>query len=472
MLLSWVGEVAYSQNKPFYPIYKRKEYTECDSVRGKLTFARACFDVVYYDLTTKIIPKKKRIEGHNVIHFRVVKSMQKMQLDLYDNLKIDSVVWRNKKMPYLRKCHAFFIDFPETLEVGKLEQVAVYYQGKPLEQVGNWGRHGVHWTKDAKIRDWIGVSCEHDGASIWWPNKDHLSDEPDSMRIHIIAPSKLQCISNGRLEQKTVLPNTDYTQHDWVVRNPINNYNVTFYLGHYIKKVYPYENAKGKYEIETYALDYEQQDMETYYKFVPEMVKFLELMYGEYAFWNDKLAILQSSYLGMEHQGCLAIGSKMKNYDNWYYSHKVNWHSTLIHEMAHEWWGNSVSVSDMADVWLHEAFATYSEFAFMEYVGSKEAYQKSIEFSKTFVRGNFPIVGNRDVNENMFSDGDIYHRGARVIHELRDEIGNTETFLKIHRVFQERFKKKNVTTQDYINVVNEVSGRDLTKFLMDRLYQK
>jgi aminopeptidase N len=465
-------ESAFAQNKPFYPVYKRKAYKEIDSLRGALRPERTCFDVVYYDLQVEIIVKKKSIVGISKTTFKVVEATQKIQLDLYGNLKIDSIMWRNQKLSMLRKYDAVFIYFPKYLQPNQVEEVAVYYQGSPVVNVGDWNRHGFHWDKDDKLRNWISVSCEQDGASLWWANKDHLSDEPDSMRIHIIAPAEFVCISNGRLEKQTRLEKTKQIRHDWFVRNPINNYNVTFYLGHYIKKNLAYKNDTGEHIIETYALDYEHKKMQDYFRLVPEFVAFFEKIYGEYPFWNDKFAVVQSSYSGMEHQTCLAIGRELYNYNNWYYSHTVNYHSTLIHEIAHEWWGNSISVKDMADVWLHEAFATYSEFAFLEYAASEEIYEKSLQKSSIFIKGNYPIVGNREVNENMFTEGDIYHRGAKVIHELRQELNNFPVFLRIHKTFLQRFRHKTVTTDDYIQVVNEISGRDLTKFLMDRLYKK
>ena len=258
--------------------------------------------------------------------------------------------------------------------------------------------------------------------------------------------------------------------HHWFIQNPIDNYNVSFYLGHYIKNTIPYEYSGEGREIDVYVLDYESKSIKNYFLYVPEMIAFFEGIYGEYPFWDDKFAIVQSSYRGMEHQGCLAIGRSLTN-DNWSYIFDIPWHSTLIHEIAHEWWGNSISVSDMSDAWLQEGLATYSEMLFIEAVYGYEAYEKSLANLKLYIEYTYPVVGNRDVNENTFSNGDIYYRGAWVIHKLREKIGKEDLF-KVLFNFQQIHKKQTVTTQDFINTVNDITGSDYTKFLMDRLYKK
>jgi aminopeptidase N len=474
LLLGMANINASAQDSTFaykYKKYKRGNYKRIDSLKGALNPERSCFDVHYYDLHLQINPKNKTIKGHNAIHFKITKPTQKIQLDLYKNLQIDSVFYQNQKLKFWREHHAFFIDFPQTLEENTLHRVVVYYKGKPHETETSNGKAGFIWSQDRQCRDWIGVSCEYLGASYWWPNKDHLSDEPDSMRLHYIVPKKLSCIANGTLESKNEFDDK-YTQYNWLIRNPINNYNVTFYLGHYIEKVIYYENKNGKYPIYLYALDYEKSNMDEYFKSVPNMLSFMEAVYGEYPYWNDKFAILQSPYGGMEHQGCLAIGPHLSNFENWYYKFNVNWHSTLIHEIAHEWWGNSVSVADIADVWLHESFATYTEMFYLEYKSGYKKYEEGINYYKQFLSKSYPIVGNKEVRDDMWKESDIYHGGALVIHELREEINDMNTFLKILRTFQSRFKNKTVSTQDFINVVNEITQKDYTKFLMDRLYKK
>ena len=458
----------YAQKVSDYTVYKKWKYKKADSLRGKLGPERSCYDVFYYDLDVTIDIRKKRIQGKTEIHFLVKRNTKTIQIDLHKKMILDSIFYQGKQLTFRRLYDAVFVDFPESLTVNSKNTIDVYYQGKPkMSDDTRKGRHGFHWKRDDKNRPWIGVSCEHDGASMWWPNKDHLSDEPDSMRIHITAPYGLSCISNGILESKTPV-NESLIKHNWFVNNPINNYNVTFYLGHYTKAIIPYKDNT----IYIFALDHDEKYMQNYFQYVPHMVSFFEKTFGEYPFWNDKFAIIQSPYLGMEHQTCLAIGKEIGYWNNWYYSEGVNYHSTLIHEIAHEWWGNSVTISDMADAWLQEGFATYAEMLFIESISDKKTYEKSIERLKINIQRIYPIVGNRDVNDNTFINGDIYYRGAVVIHELRESINDYDTFVKILQTFQKRFKMKTVTTADFIEVVNEVTGKNYTKFLMDRLYKR
>lgn len=452
-----------------YKIYKRKNYKRADSLRGALRPERTCFDVYYYDLTVRIPEKKGEIEGQNLIHFRIKEPTNRIQIDLFDNMEIGSITTlENTDLKYEREKNAIFIDFPNTLQVNDLQIVKIVYNGKPKINQGTYGDTGFHWDKDRQGRPWYGVTCEQVGASLWWPNKDHLSDEPDSMRIHLQVPSDLYCISNGILENSELVGQE--TIYHWFVQNPIDNYNVTFYLGNYIRTIIPYNYLDKEKEIEIYTLDYTSDRIEEYFLFVPEMIGFFEEVYGDYPFWNDKFAIVQSSYRGMEHQSCLAIGKSL-TISNWYYTYGIPWHSTLIHEIAHEWWGNSISISDMADAWLQEGLATYSEMLFIEAAYGIERYNASIEQLKKYIEYEYPVVGNRDVNDNTFSNGDIYQRGACIVHELREEIGK-ENLLKVLFTFQQTYKKKTVTTQDFINTVNEVTGNDYTKFLMDKLYKK
>lgn len=455
-----------------HPSSKKYKYNRADSLRGALRAERTCFDVSYYDLHMKIDVKKKKISGFNQIYFKVVSRTTRIQIDLYENMKIGKIEYENQPLNFKREKEAVFIDFPVELPINAIKSIAIFYSGSPTVDSGTYQDYGFHWDTDNKFRDWIGVSCEYAGASLWWPNKDHLSDEPDSMRIHLTVPSNLVCISNGKLEKKEKVDET-ITNYHWFVNNPIDNYNVSFYLGNYVSGTLDYYNAvrKDTNKIELYYLDYESKYANDYFRHVPSFIGFFEAVYGDYPFWNDKFAIVQSSYRGMEHHGCLAIGREMSNYSNWYYINAVPYHSTLIHEIAHEWWGNSVSVSDMADVWLQEGFATYSEFLFIEWNFGYEVYKKSIENLKSSVVGTFAIVGNRDVNDNMFANGDIYFKGALVIHQLREKINNINLFLEILKTFQKRYAKKVVTTQDFINSVNEVTKADYTEFLRTKLYK-
>ncbi|MCU0440145.1 MAG: M1 family metallopeptidase [Raineya sp.] len=455
-------------------------------VKGGLLPERACFDVGYYDLHLTINPDEKTIKGHNVITFKVVKATKKIQIDLFKNLDIDSVVFENKKLSYERKFDAFFVDFPFELELNKNYSVAVYYGGKPRTNIGVRSTDGFHWKTYNKL-PLVGIACQIVGASVWYPCKEYLGDEPDSVRLHWTVPVQLQCISNGKLEKVENSPISGYKTSHWVVRNPINSYNITVYLGDYQKVSGAYINSSGRHSMEYYFLkktDKSSKDAEKE-KFYVQMglsfVAFCEKTFGEYAFWNDKLAVVETVYDGMEHQSCVAVGSLRENPMGYVYANDVNLHGTLIHELAHEWWGNAVSSSDMGDMWLHEGFATYTEYLFIEQMYGKQTYEA--EISKMYENAVSGLGGNvyktqtdkvlapRNVYSNYVfgMQGQIYWAGAHFLHALRKEINNDTVFFDILRTFYERYKKKTVLTENFLQIVNEKTNKDWTQYFKNGL---
>ncbi|MEM9980901.1 MAG: M1 family metallopeptidase [Bacteroidota bacterium] len=459
MLLLSIGTFAQSTTQ--------KQKLSKKELRGALRPERTCFDVTYYHLHLKIMPNKRTIEGYNDIHFKVVAPTQKIQIDLFKNMHIDTVLYQEKALTFEREHNAVWVYFEEVLPTGILQSIRVHYRGKPAVGLGTFGDRDFQWNKDKKGRPWVGVSCEHIGASLWYPNKDHLSDEPDSVRMNYLVPSELRYLANGKLEHKQVV-SEQLAEYQWFTRYPINNYNVTFYLGHHEKTIIPYKNTKGEQEVAFYSLDYDTKWVASYTAYLPIMIRYFERLFGQYPFWDDKLAIVQGGYRGREHQTCLNIGKVLER-NNWAYPIDVAWDATLAHELAHEWWGNAISVNDMADAWLHEGFATYCEALLIESIYGTEAYNKIISSFRRYSKQN-TIVGKRDINYNSFRDSNIYFKGAVVIHELREEIADDRLFFALLSGFQLRYKYQTVTTQDFIETVNTVTGKDYTDFLKKRLY--
>ncbi|NJL13292.1 MAG: M1 family metallopeptidase [Microscillaceae bacterium] len=432
---------------------------------------RTCFDVRHYDLQVKIDPKNKEVSGVNHILFKVEAPTQRIQLDLYQNMKILNVLYENASLSFIRKYDAFFVDFPAPLSPGEVIKLSVFYKGNPQTLYRGFRYKGFYWNKDEKGRPWIGVTCEQVGASLWWPNKDHLSDEPDSVDLHYTVPEGLVCVANGTLEGQKLGPSGYQTWH-WKVRNPIDNYNITFNLGHYVRMVEKHPINRQPRSLEYYVLDYDTTRAADYFRVTPLVLDFFEKIFGDYPFWNDKFAVIQTPYDGMEHQSCLAIGAHLKarTKDDYYYPLSVNWNSVLVHEIAHEWWGNSVSVADMADAWLQEGFATYAEALFMEHVFGKEIYQQMMNKCFDLIQWQHPLVGKRHVNVDMFKDNDIYFRGAWVLHRLREEINNDQLFFGILLYFQARFRGQTVSSDDFVKAVEEVCKRDFSDFFGRMLY--
>jgi len=438
-------------------------------LHGALSPERTCFDVTFYHLSLRILPDKEYIQGSNKIVFKVVKPTNKIQLDLYKNLSIDSIVFKQQHLIFERKYNAFFITFPDSLPLNTPQEVTVYYQGKPKTNQGHYQDTGFHWNEDRNGNPLIGVSCEETGASLWYPNKDHLSDEPDSARLSWTVPSELECISNGLLERTILSDDKKEKTWHWKVQNPINNYNITFYIGKYkrLDLVIPIDSTTTR-KVECYYYDEPLEKAKSYFSNAAQMILFCEQLFGEYPYWNEKFAIVKAPYRGMEHQTCINIGSVLAPNDDGYYPISLPYNRVLIHEIAHEWWGNAVSAGDIADIWLHEGFATYIELLYIEYLFGKDNYQTIVRYLKDSPVSN-NVLGKRHTRDNMFRSNTIYRRGATILAELREEINNDTIFLDILKTFQQRFKHKTVFTEDFIAVVNEKTNKDFTKFLMRRL---
>ncbi len=438
-----------------------------DSLQGALRPERTCYDVYYYDLTVKILPKSKSIEGSNMIYFRTTSGTNKIQVDLSQDFRIIAAKMDGKELKYTRVFNAVFIEFDETLPANENRMVMISYSGQPREAPSPPWNGGFIW-KHKRSHWWVGVACEHLGASSWWPCKDHLSEKPDSMTINIQVPKGYQAISNGNLRSVRET-GSHYTNFEWFVSYPINSYGVTFYMGKFINFNESFCNANGSYQIDYYVLPHHLKKAKKYYSQTKDIVKVYEELFGEYPYKKDGMAMIEAPYAGMEHQSAIAIGDdygrrKRRNYE------KKDYDYLVVHETAHEWWGNTVTMGDMADAWLSESFATYTEQLFME---KRYGYAEYVSAcSKTWVNNVniWPMVGIRDVNDNTFLGGDIYHKGAAMLNNLRCIINDDSVFFKIIRKFFDEYKFKIAETEDFIRFVNVYTSHDYTDFFTKFLY--
>lgn len=440
-----------------------------DTLQGSLRSERTCFDVNYYDLTVKIFPESKSIEGSNTIYFSSVDTTERIQIDLFENYDILSIKWINKELDHERICNAVFIDFPEMILPGEEHEITIQYSGIPREAPKPPWNGGFVWKK-FKRRHWIGVACEHLGASSWWPNKDHLSDKPDSVRINVQVPTGYQAIANGNLRTTKEIEE-GYTNFEWFVSYPINNYNVTLYVGDFINFHETFENDSSSYRLDYYVMKKNLKKARKYYEQTKDVFMVFEKLFGEYPFKNDGAAMVEAPYRGMEHQSAIAIGgdygkTKRRNYKNTDYDYLV------VHEAAHEWWGNAVAIGDMADAWINEGFATYAEHLFMEEMFGYEEYISASAANMSIIFDLWPIVGRRGINDNTFLGGDIYHKGAAMLNNLRCIIDNDTLFFKIIKDFYSLYKFKITSTNDFVNLVHDYTGNDYTAFFNKFLYDE
>ena len=433
-----------------------QEYNRSDSLRGALNEYRSNYDVINYDLDLAVNFSLHSISGHNKIRFDVLKNLNKIQLDLFANMNIDSILYDGIKIDFTREANAVFVNFPWRLLEGTTEEVVVYYHGHPIVAVNPPWDGGFSWEKDAKKRDWLGVSCEGIGASLWWPCKDHLSDEPTAMTMSFTVPSQLVAVSNGRLESRKSI-NRDLTKYTWKVVNPINSYNVTLNVAYYKHIHDEYISViDQKLDLDYYVIRENYDTAAKHFKQVHDIITVFEKYFGPYAFYNDSYKLVESSYWGMEHQSCIAYGNNFKN-NQW------DFDFIILHETAHEWFGNSLSMTDHAEMWLHEAFATYAEAIYIEETQDSYESIKYLITKKSSINNDYPMLGDMDVNY-QWEDSDIYFKGAWMLHTLRSVINNDDLWFDILYTFCQKHFRSCVTSSDFINLVSKKTGKSFDYF--------
>jgi aminopeptidase N len=437
-----------------------QNFTRKDSLHGGLRLERTCFDVQRYDLSIKINPDERTIVGYNEIAFKVVENSSKIQLDLFDNMMIDSIIHNDKKLDYKREFNAVFIDFPNGLTANSSEKIRFYYSGKPkVARNAPWDG-GFVFKKDKENRHWIGVAVQGTGASLWYPVKDTQTDEPDlGSKISVAVPNGLMNVSNGRFLGSEDLKD-GYTRWDWEVKNPINNYDITVNIADY---AHIHDNHNGL-DLDYYVLKYNEEKARKHFEEVKPMMDCFQSKFGKYPFADDGYKLVETPYLGMEHQSAVAYGNKyLKGYMGSDLSGTgigLLFDYITIHESGHEWFGNSITSADIADMWIHEGFTQYTEIVFIE---CQFGYEKAMKYARGLnrnVANDKPIIGPCCVNQE--GSGDMYPKGALLLNTLRHIINNDELWWKIILKYSETFRHKIIDTETVVNFFNKESKMNLT----------
>jgi aminopeptidase N len=442
---------------------KAQSFSRQDSLQGSLRFERTCFDVQRYDLNIAINPDERMVEGFNDITFKTVTATQKIQLDLFENMKVDSIVFQNQKLTFTREYDAVFIEFVEMLQVGTEHTLRFYYSGKPkVAKRAPWDG-GFVYKKDAQGKPFIGVAVQGTGASLWYPVKDHQTDEPDrGASIKVAVPTGLMNVSNGRFLGSQNL-NNGYTRWDWEVKSPINNYNIVINIADY---VHIHESHKGL-DLDYYVLRENEAKARKHFAEVKPMMDCFQEKFGTYPFVEDGFKLVETPYLGMEHQSAVAYGNKyMKGYmgsDMTGTGVGLLFDYITIHETGHEWFGNSITSKDIADMWIHESFTTYSEAVFVE---CEFGYEKSMQYingQRKMVGNQKPIIGQFGVNFKT-GNSDVYYKGALMLNTLRHSIGDDGKWWAMLRKYTETHRHQIIETKDVVAFFSKESGTDLTPF--------
>jgi aminopeptidase N len=441
---------------------KYPKFTREDSLLGTLNPQRSCFDVTYYNLTIEPLIDKKRLRGEVEIFFTVTKPTNVIQIDLDQKFDISSISSGAEIVSFKREFRGVRLNFGRTLNPGEKSIIKVSYEGKPVSAKRPPWEGGLVWKKDKNKKPWIGVACEDEGASIWWPLKDHIADEPDSVGVNIIVPKGLKGISNGRLTAVKDLGNNREI-FEWRTSYPVNNYNITFYIGDFRKITIPYKITDS---LQFYVLPYSEAKAGEHFRQAVPMMEFFEEAFGEYPWWKDGYKVVESPFEGMEHQSAIAYGNGYKNDPPYFFDYIV------LHESAHEWWGNSLTATDMAELWLHEGFATYAEALYVEKTYGYDAYLQYLLMYRYTILNKRPVIGPRDVFYSNYKDGDLYTKGAWFLHSLRFAIGNDTIFRDIIKSFAVNNRVNHVTTSDFLKLVNEKTGKDFTWIFNQYLYNR
>lgn len=439
-------------------------FTESDRLRGHWSLERFAYKVHFYDLAFELFPDEKRISGQNTIHFTLTEETEKIQLDLVPEINITNIFWEETGLHFERNERAVFVLLPENMQLNKRYKITVFFEGQPPEAINPPWQGGLVWSEDKYENPWIGVAVQSDGASMWWPVKDHFNEKADSVRISCTLPDSLDCISNGQFLKKQQLEN-NRKRFEWLISYPVVPYNVTFYAGkyHFFTDEFNSVNNK-KVDLNYYVLPHNSELAQKYFKQVAFTLDCFEQFFGPYPFPRDGYKLVEAPYAGMEHQSGIAYGNQFKKgylgYDLTGSNLELDY--IIVHETAHEWWGNFITAKDIADIWIHEALATYAEILYVECYFSEEAVKKFLQQKRQGIRNDRPIRGT----PGYFDKGsqDMYTKGAMIIHTLRSAIDNDSIFFEIFNSLTDKFAYGHIDTDSFIGTINQTTQNDWSDF--------
>ena len=440
-------------------------FTHQDTLRGSITKERVWWDVKQYHLDIKINSADSTILGSNTIRYKVLNSYNRMQIDLQEPLEINKVIQDGKELKYQRDGNVFYIDLVALQNPGEIKKLTVFYGGKPKIAVRPPWDGGITWSKDNNGKPFIASTCQGLGASVWWPNKDHMYDEVDDMIISVNVPNNLTNVSNGRLQ--SVIDMKDGTRtFNWFVSNPINNYGVNINIGDYVSFSEVYKGEKGNLDCIYYVLRDNLYKAKIHFQDVLRMLKAFEHWFGPYPFYEDSYKLVEAPYLGMEHQSSVTYGNSFKkgylgtdlSGTGW----GLKFDFIIIHESGHEWFANNITYKDIADMWIHEGFTNYSESLFVEYYYGKQAGAEYVRGLRKGIENDKPIIGYYDVN--IEGSGDMYNKGGNMLHTLRQIVNDDQKWRTILRGLNSTFYHQTVTTKQIEDYLSKSVGLDLAPF--------
>ncbi|MBL6447183.1 M1 family metallopeptidase [Fulvivirga sp. 29W222] len=445
---------------------KTTKFTRQDTLKGSITPEREWWDLTFYHLNVKVDPENKTISGKNTIRYRVLRPNNVMQIDLQEPMKITKITQSGKDLTFKREGNVFWVKLVEKQHEGSVNEVIVHFDGSPIiAQRPPWDG-GLTWQKDRNGNHFIANANQGIGASVWWPCKDHPYDEVENMKVSVTVPENLMDVSNGRLVKVDHNKKAQTKTYHWEVNNPINNYGVNISIGDYAHFSEVYDGEKGKLDCNYYVLSYNLEKAKEQFKDAKRTLEAFEYWFGPYPFYEDGYKLVEVPYLGMEHQSAVTYGN---GYQNGYKGNDLSgtsWGLTfdfiIIHESGHEWFANNITDKDVADMWIHESFTAYSENLFLNYHNSKEASAAYVLGTRSAIQNDRPIIGHYNVSHH--GSGDMYYKGANMLHTLRQIVNDDEKWRGILRGLNKDFYHQVVTTQQVESYLSKHVGRDLSSF--------
>ena len=445
-------------------IFSQSKYTHADSLQGKVTKEREWWNVLHYELKATFNQKDSSVTGINKTTYKVLSSYQIMQIDLREPMHMDSAVQNHKKCNWRKDGNAYFINLTSIQNVNEQNQITFYFHGKPrVAKLPPWDG-GLIWKKDKNNNPWISIACQGMSGSVWFPCKDHMYDEPDSVSFFITAPNDLVVVAGGRLRSAVENSNVSKTWN-WAVVNPINNYSIIPYIGKYVNYKDTLNGKSGVLDINYWVLDYNLEKAKEHFKETKTMLRCFEDWFGKYPFYEDGFKLVEAPHLGMEHQSAVAYGN---GYRKGYMGRDLSgtgwglkWDFIIVHESGHEWFGNNISVKDVADNWVHEGFTAYSENLYTEYLFGKEAGADYVIGTRKGIENNAPVIGDYEVNRD--GSGDMYYKAANMLHTIRQLVNNDSIWKSFLRDINKNFWHTTTTSREVETYMINYLKLDLTK---------
>ena len=451
---------------PFVPLFGQNHFTHQDTLRGSITPERAWWDLQYYHLDIKVNPKDSTVAGTVTIKYKVLSSNNIMQVDLQPPLKIYEVRDTDGNVLEVRhEGNAHFVRLAKSQKAGMVDSILVQYGGSPKVAVRPPWDGGISWEKDPDGVDIVHTNCQGIGASIWWPNKDHLYDEPDSVLISVNVPANLMNVSNGRLRNVENLKDGTKTYH-WFVSNPISNYVININIANYVHFSEVFKGEKGNLTMDYFVFPRHLEKAKKQFQDAPRMMEAFEYWFGPYPFYEDGYKLVEVTSTGMEHQSSVTYGNGFENGYRGRDGSGTGWgfkfDFIIIHESGHEWFANNITYRDVADMWIHESFTNYSESLFLDYHYGKEAGQEYVRGNRQGIRNDKPIIGIYGVNQR--GSGDMYVKGGNILNTLREVIDDDQKWRQILRGLNKTFYHQTVTTEQIEYFISNQTGINLQPF--------